>query len=465
MSSRILISVTPEENMMALVKDKLLCEYMLERNNQEHLVGNIYKGRVKNIVSGIQAAFIDVGREKNVFLYNGEEENLHEGQNLLVQIVKDSIGSKGPRAITQISLPGRYVVFLPGANYIGISRKISSNEEKARLQCLVELLKPDNAGIIVRTVAQDCEEEELKKDIDYLKGLWQSLEVRSNRTKAPSLLYREVDLPIRIVRDYLNNDIDDLIVDDEITYQRIKELVSYSYPSYKGNIVFHDNKKDIFSFYNVEQEIKKLVERKVELSCGGYLVFDNTEALTVIDVNTGSFRGENNLECTALLTNIEAVYEIARQLRLRDIGGIIIIDFIDMSDLENRKKVLKSLEIAFSGDRMKPKVLGITNLGLVEVTRKKSRQGTNAALFKDCPVCGGSGIVRSPEAISVDIRRKIRKIKNSKALLLQAHPIVAQWFINNELPQLNKEKKIKVQAVNDMHPECFSLLDADNIDM
>lgn len=464
MSSRILVNVTPEESRMVLVKNDLLYEYMLERNNHEHIVGNIFKGTVKNILNGIQAVFIDVGRDRNVFLYNGEEDTLSEGQSIVVQIIKDAMGSKGPRAITQISLPGRYVVFLPDADYIGISRKISCVEERARLQSLVEEMKPAGAGIIVRTVAQSCTKEELQKDIEYLNGLWQAITMRNARTKAPTLLYREVDLPIRVVRDYLNNDIDELIIDDEVTYQRVKELVEYSYPSYQGKIICHDNKKDIFSFYGVEQDIKNLVARRVNLACGGYLIFDNTEALTVIDVNTGSFRGESNLENTALVTNLQAAEEIARQIRLRDIGGIIIIDFIDMHDLENRNEILQILEESFVGDRMKPRVLGITNLGLVEVTRRKARQGTNAALFDDCPVCGGGGKVRSPEAISVDIRRQLRESKNNNAVLLQAHPKVAEWFINNELPRLSKDRKVKVQAVNDMHPECFTLLDAGDID-
>lgn len=464
MANRILVSVTPEESTMALLRDNALQEYMLERNNQEHLVGNIYKGQVKNIVNGIQAAFIDVGRDKNVFLYNGEEQSLSEGQGVIVQIIKDAIGSKGPRAITQISLPGRYVVFLPDAGYVGISKKISCNEERTRLQNLVEKIKPQNDGIIVRTVAENCGEEELKRDIEYLTGLWQSIKMRNSRSKVPTLLYREVDLPIRIVRDYLNEDINELIIDDKVTYQRIQELVEYSCPSHKEKICYHDKQKSIFNYYGVEQDIKNLIARRVDLACGGYLVFDKTEALSVIDVNTGSFQGESNLENTAFLTNVQAADEIARQLRLRDIGGIIIIDFIDMNNIENRNIVLQKLEEAFVGDRMKPRVLGITNLGLVEVTRRKARQGTNAALFDDCPVCSGSGIVRSPEAISVDIRRKLRESKNNRTVLLQAHPNVAEWFINNELPALGKERKVKVQAVNNMHPECFSLLDAGDID-
>ncbi len=464
MKNRILVSVTPEETSMALVEEGLLQEYLLERNNEEHIVGSIFKGRVKNVLDGLQAAFIDVGRDRNVFFYNSENMPLAEGQTMLVQIIKDSMGSKGPRASDAISLPGRYVVFLPLSNYIGISKKITDQEERARLKELVEQVRTEDMGVIVRTVAEGVGSDELAREIKRLSGLWKALEARAARASAPSLLFREVDLPVRIVRDYLNERIDELVIDDREIYQRVSELVSYIYPDYKGKIVFFELGSSIFQHYGVAGDINSLASRTVGLECGGYLVFDHTEAFTVIDVNTGRFKGADNLENTAARTNLEAVAEIARQIRLRDIGGIIIIDFIDMNDLDNQQKVLAALEEALQGDRMKPRVLGITMLGLVEMTRKKARQNTMTVMFSTCPVCNGSGMVKSPEAVAVDVCRQMRAIKHSRPLLLQAHPSVAERFIKYDLERVSRIRKIRVQAVDGMHPESFTLLDDSGVD-
>ena len=461
MKNRILVSVTPEEISMALVLDDYLCEYVLERENNEHIVGNIFKGRVKNLLKGIQVAFIDVGREKNVFFYNNEQISINEGQSMLIQVIKDAMGSKGPRAGAQISLAGRYAVFLPDADYIGVSKNIEEESERLRLKEIVERNRLLGNGIIVRTVASGCSEEELKKDINYLSGLWQSIAARAKREEAPALLYREVDLPIRIVRDYLNDSIDELVVDDKETFSRMKELMDFSYPNYKGKMTFYEQKENIFKHYSIDTQISCLNSRKVPLSCGGYLVFDYTEALTVIDVNTGSYKGENNLEDTAFFTNMQAVAEIAKQIRLRDLGGIIIIDFIDMGKTENKKKIVESLEQAMAKDKMKPRVLGITNLGLVEMTRKKTRQNTAATLFAECPVCDGGGYVKSPETVCMEIRRQLRNIKSSKPVLVKAHPLVSDWFVNHEMQNLPRDKKVKVQAVDGMHPEVFTLLNDD----
>ncbi|MDR3348339.1 MAG: Rne/Rng family ribonuclease [Acidaminococcales bacterium] len=456
--NRILISVTPGEVSMALVADGILQEYVLERNNEQRIVGNIFKGRVKNILKGIQAAFIDIGYSRNVFFYNGDKLDLSEGQSIIVQIVKDAMGSKGPRAVTRPALAGRYVVFLPGANYLGISKNIADPAERARLREIAVAGRPKKAGLIVRTVAAGRDAEAIQKDIRYLEGLWNSIEARSQRAKSPALLHREADLPVRAVRDYLNDGIDEIVVDDKETWQIISDLVSFSYSDYKGRIVNYRQAEPIYSHYRLDAAIDGLNARRVGLGCGGYLVFDYTEALTVIDVNTGSYKGETNLEETAFFTNLQAGKEIARQIRLRDIGGIIVIDFIDMANEGNRDKTLKNLNDALSGDRMKPRVLGITALGLVEMTRKKSRQNTAAALFAECPVCGGSGYVKSPETVAVAVRRKLAGTTGSRPLILQAHPLVAEWFTNCELQRLPRGLKIKVQAVENMHPETFAIL-------
>ncbi len=463
MKNRILVSVTPEETSMALMENGLLQEYFLERNNEEHIVGNIFKGRVKNVLDGLQAAFIDIGRDRNVFFYNSDKLPLSEGQTMLVQVVKDSMGSKGPRASDAISLPGRYVVFLPFSNYIGISKKIASQEERARLKELADSSRPEGMGIIVRTVAEGVSGEELKREITRLTGLWRAIEARAARTSSPSLLYREVDLPIRIVRDYLNERIDELVIDDQNAYQRACELASYIYPDYTGKMVLYETTEGIFQHYGIAGAIKELSSRTVSLACGGYLVFDHTEALTVVDVNTGRFKGAGSLEDTATRTNLEAVEEIARQIRLRDIGGIIIIDFIDMNDLDNRQKVLSALEHSLQGDRMKPRVLGLTVLGLVEMTRKKARQNTMAVMFTNCPICNGSGFVKSPEAVCVEICRQVRATKNARPLLLQAHTSVTERFIKYDLERVGMGRRIRVQALDGMHPEGFILLD-DGVD-
>ena len=456
--NRILLSATLGEVSMALVTDGVLQEYVLERNNEQRIVGNIFKGRVKNILKGIQAAFIDIGHNRNVFFYNGDKLDLSEGQSIIVQIAKDAMGSKGPRAVARLALAGRYAVFLPCANYVGVSKNIADHLERARLREIAEAERPVRTGVIVRTVAAGRDGEEIKKDIRHLAGLWRSIEARAQRTKPPALLHREADLPVRVVRDYLNASIDEIVVDDKETWQIISDLVAFSYFDYKGRIIHYQQAEPIYSYYRLQEAIDGLNARRVALECGGYLVFDYTEALTVIDVNTGSYKGESGLEGTALFTNMQAGSEIARQIRLRDVGGIIVIDFIDMENEENRSKVLKNLSDALAGDRMKPRVLGITALGLVEMTRKKSRQNTATALFAECPSCGGSGYVKSPETVAVEIRRKLAETSGTRSLILQAHPSVAEWFANCEIDRLPRGIKIKVQAVESMHPETFALL-------
>ena len=455
---RILISVTPEEISMALVCNERLLEYILERNNEERIVGSIFKGKVKNLAKGIEAAFIDIGREKNAFFYNSAGIDITMGQNIVVQIIKDAMGSKGPRASLQISLPGRYIVFLPEADYIGVSKNIADINERERLRNFIETIKPKDVGVIVRTVAEGVGEEELKKDFLYLQSIWNSLKKRIQIANAPCLLYREIDLPLRVMRDYLNEDIDEIIVDNKETANIIKDFIKTGYSNYKGKVTYYENNENIYSYFQIDSNIENISARKVSLKSGGYLVFDHTEALHIIDVNTGSFKGADTLEHTALDTNLEAAEEVARQIRLRDLGGIIIIDFIDMHDPIHKELVIKKLESSVLGDKMKPRVLGITHLGLVEMTRKKTRQNMATTLLVECPVCHGSGKVKSPETISVEIRRKIRTIKNSRPLILQAHPQVAEWFLTYELERVSRDKKVKVQSIENMHPETYTLL-------
>ena len=476
MRQKILVNVEPEQTRMAVIEDGVLGEVAIERTEIGHIVGNIYKGRIKNVLPGMQAAFIDIGKEKNAFLYVGDifpriptrmgplDEVLTVGQDILIQIVKDALGAKGPRATTHLTLPGRYVVLMPTVDYIGISRRIESSAERERLRELAEKVRPAGMGVIVRTVAEGRSEEDLARDIHYLSTLWSSIAARSKRTKAPAALYRDVDLVIRVVRDYLSSDLEELIIDNLDAYNRVVELLSHHSPELKSRVTYYEG-KDLLTFHQVESEFAQLEKRQIWLECGGYLIFDRTEALTVIDVNTGKFVGRTNLEDTVFRTNLEAAGEIARQLRLRDIGGIIIIDFIDMNNEEHKKAVLAELEEKLKKDRTKTNVVGITGLGLVEMTRKKSRQNLDAMLYSQCPCCEGRGRVQSPQTVAINIRRQLRRLSQTNrsvsGLLVQAHPQVAETLsAPADLKKLQQELAltVKIEAVPSLHPETYTIL-------
>ena len=476
MKKTIIANVMPEETRMALLEGGELTEVSVERSESGHIVGNIYKGKVKNVLPGMQAVFVDIGRDKNAFLYVGDlqpggsvRENPTAGQDIVIQIVKDAIGAKGPRATTHLTLPGRYVVLMPTVDYIGISRRIEDNEERERLRQLAEQVKPDGMGIIVRKVAEHRGPEELTKDVEYLLNVWNTMKLRSQRAAAPVLLYRDVDLVIRIVRDYLSADVEEFILDNREAFGRVGDLLQFCSPELLPRIHLFaggpDN-EDIFAHYGVNTEIAKLGDRRVELKSGGYLVIDYTEALTVIDVNTGKFVGKTNLADTVLQINLEAAAEIARQLRLRDIGGIIIIDFIDMDREEDQAAVLRSLEEKLKQDRTKTNLVGLTGLGLVEMTRKKARQNLEGMLYCDCPVCEGRGRLQSPETVVIGIKRQLRKISsqarsNGGCLVIEAHPKVTELLLAQGEPEhlsLELSRAIRISPVVAMHPEVFSIL-------
>ncbi|HWR41190.1 MAG TPA: Rne/Rng family ribonuclease [Patescibacteria group bacterium] len=476
MNKTIIANVMPEETRMALLEDGELTEVSVERSESGHIVGNIYKGKVKNVLPGMQAAFIDIGRDKNAFLYVGDlqaggvpRENLTAGQDLIIQIVKDAIGAKGPRATTHLTLPGRYVVLMPTVDYIGISRRIESEEERERLRQLAEQVKPDGMGIIVRTVAEHRGPEELTKDVEYLLNVWNTMSVRGQRVAAPALLYRDVDLVIRIVRDYLSADVEEFILDNQEAFGRVGDLLQFCSPELLSRVRLFTggpDREDILTHYGINAEIAKLGDRRVELKSGGYLVIDYTEALTVIDINTGKFVGRTNLADTVLQINLEAAKEIARQLRLRDIGGIIIVDFIDMDREEDQQMVLRVLEEKLKQDRTKTNLVGLTGLGLVEMTRKKARQNLEGTLYSNCPVCEGRGRLQSPETVAIGIKRELRRISsrsrnNGGCLVIEAHPKVVERLQEQGEPEhLMKElaRMIRMAPVTTMHPEVFSIL-------
>ncbi|QDR80134.1 Rne/Rng family ribonuclease [Sporomusa termitida] len=475
MKKSIIANVMPEETRVAVLEDSQLMEIAVERSDSGHLVGNIYKGKVKNVLPGMQAAFVDIGRDKNAFLYMGDAgrqaacRHLTVGQDILVQIAKDAMGEKGPRATISLTLPGRYIVFMPTVDYIGISRRIEDEPERERLRQLAEKIRPAGMGVIVRTVAAGKSQEELVNDMAYLTNMWSSLSARAKRIQAPALIYRDADLVVRIVRDYLTSDIAEFIIDSQEAYTRVIDLLKYTSPELAGCVRLYEQASgpdnDLFSRFNIEAKLESLRNRRVELACGGYLVIDYTEALTVIDVNTGKFIGNTNLSETVFQTNLEAVAEIARQLRLRDIGGIIIIDFIDMAKAEQRSAVLTALELELKKDRTKSNVLGITSLGLVEMTRKKARQNINGMLYDQCPCCWGRGRIKSPATVVIDIKRELRKLnkrpRTGGRLVIQVHPQVAH-FLNRqgELKRLEQEtaRALAVEAAHTLNPELFSLL-------
>ncbi len=476
MSQKIIVATMPEETRMALIEDGELMEVSVERAERGHIVGNIYKGKVKNVLPGMQAAFVDIDREKNAFLYIGEVHpgmpaeatrtgmTLTAGQDIIIQIVKDAIGTKGPRATTHLTLPGRYVVLMPTVEYVGMSRRILCEMERDRLKELANKVRPAGMGVIVRTMAEGKSEEDLQKDIDYLHSLWNSLVARNKLVHAPTLLYRDVDLVIRLVRDYLTADVEEFILDSREAYGRVCDLLNYSSPELVPKISLYQGADDIFTHYGLDSEFNKLGQRIVELKCGGYIVIDKTEALTVIDVNTGKFVGCTNLADTVFQTNLEATAEIARQIRLRDIGGIIIIDLIDMDKEEHKQAVLEALVEKLKQDRTKTNVLGLTGLGLVEMTRKKARQNLDGMLYSQCPCCEGRGRVYSPETVVINIKRELRRISSQRRtqgrLVIQAHPRVIKALERADLVRLGQElsQTLTVEAVPTMHDEVFSIL-------
>lgn len=480
MAKKIIANISPEEVRMALLEDDELAEVFFERGESRRIAGNIYKGKIQNILPGMQAAFIDIGRDKNAFLYIGDimpsafnqgggmDDVLTEGQDILVQIVKEPVGTKGPRATTHLTLPGRYVVLMPTVDYIGVSRRIGRDKERERLRETAEKVRPAGMGLIVRTVAEGKSEEELRQDVQYLHQVWGELIARSKKVKAPCLLYEDVDLLIRMVRDYLTEDVAAFVIDERNAYDKVRKLLRTISPEFLPRVSLYRGRTNIFTHYKIEEELEKISKRRVWLKSGGYLVIDRTEALTVIDVNTGKFVGSTCLADTVFRTNMEAADEICRQMRLRDMGGIIIVDFIDMDRPEHQKAVLARLEEGLQKDHTKTNVLGITPLGLVEMTRKRIGRGVENVLYSECPYCEGRGRVLSPESVAVRVKRSLRQTARKHpagaSLRIQAHPqVVAQLEQHGDLKRLSREfgRPISAEAAPEMHMEAFAVLGAE----
>jgi len=461
----IIVNSESGEVRAAVLEDGVLVDLFIERSLHPRYAGNIYKGTVENVLPGMQAAFVDVGLERNVFLYvddalagrngreggivreaDGEEitvpnkkprsikDILKPGQEIIVQVSKEPIGTKGARVVTDITLPGRYVVLMPTVDYVGVSRRIDEDGERDRLKKIAQAAKPKRMGVIVRTVAEGLSQEDIASDIQFLVKLWRRIQARGRRAKAPALLHKDYDLVFRLVRDHFAEDVTQFIVDDPDDLKKVNDLVKMFPEPMRDKVHLYTGQEPIFDSYALEEEIARALRRKVWLACGGYLVIDHTEALTVIDVNTGKFTGSTCLADTVLKTNLEAASEIARQMRLRNIGGIIIADFIDMDDDDHQKQVVRKLEESLARDKTKASVLGFTQLGLVEMTRKKVQQGLAESMMKVCPMCDGRGRILSEETLAFRAMRAIKKealSTSQPAMLVLLHPSVAAVLIGS----------------------------------
>lgn len=459
MNKEIIVQSNEDETQVAVLEDQQLVEIYIERSISDRLVGSIYKGKVENVLPGMQAAFVDIGLEKNAFLYvedaipnnyQFEGENklnirdiLKEGQEIIVQVSKEPIGNKGPRVTRQITLPGRYLVLMPDVDYIGISRRIIAEEERERLKSIAEEIKPPNMGVIVRTVAEGATREELGEDLEILVKIWRRIENKSVSVGAPILIHKDLELVKRILRDVVTDDVRRILVNSKFTYDKIFELLGDKNLKFKVTLSEDD---DLFAHYNIRQELIRALKRKVWLKSGGYIVIDQTEALVSIDVNTGKYVGSTDLADTVLKTNLEAAVEIARQLRLRNIGGIIIIDFIDMDNADHKQQVLDQLEEKLHRDKTKAHILGITSLGLVEMTRKKVRHSLSTALEKLCPCCEGKGRILSENTIAIQIKQELRELAKrtmANIIAVETTPNVASLLIGPS-GSILKELEVKL---------------------
>ncbi len=515
MANELIISKDEYETRIALLENNRLEEFYTERKSEVPKHGSIYKGKVMQVLPGIQASFIDIGWEKSAFLYagdfyeiNGEsydfsdgegeegprEENhnvageallvekggrkkkkrrgglqdisrlLKKGQEILVQIEKVPVKTKGARVTSHISLPGRFLVYTPTSRSIGISRKIRSDEEKKRLKRAVVKYGGKNSGFIIRTAAEGASEMDIERDIIFLTNLWNNIYKSQLNAKAPRLIFQDISLSQRVLRDLLNENIDKIYIDDREEFEMINEFLSIQSPEYRQRLELYEGDSPVFENFGVEKEIFKSLNKKVWLKSGGYIVIDHTEALTAVDVNTGKFVGKKNLEDTVLKTNLEAAKEIAHQLKLRNIGGIIVIDFIDMIKEINKEKVFKGLETALKSDRVKTTINKITELGLVEMTRKRTGNSLSATFLDQCPMCEGLGMIKSARTICFEIyRRVLAYSRNSKAkkITLKVHPTIMNKLYEeeDEIRVLEKKinKKLSIKMQDSFYPEYFEI--------
>ena len=507
MSTEILINSTSYETRIALVENNHLVELHIQRSSEKGLVGNIYKGRVRRVLPGMQAAFIDIGFARTGFLYVDDvfismaeleqrllgqeqqpcgkynftssasdnemrrvsgmniEDLLCEGQDITVQVGKDPIGTKGARLTCHITLPCRNLVFMPLTDHIGISRKIEDETLRQTLRERIEKLRPAGTGFIVRTVAEFADMEELEADMEFLLHLWDEIQDINSSSCAPSLIYEDLDMTFRSVRDLFTADVNTLVVDNKETYEKLLHFIKVFAPDLQHRIVFYQEATPLFETHGIEIEISRITEKKVWLRSGGYIIIETTEALSVIDVNTGRFVGKNDLEETIFKTNMEAVKEIAYQLRLRNIGGIIIIDFIDMEDEAHRAELFTSFKEAVKKDKSRINILKLTEFGLVQMTRKRSCENLNQLLCEPCHYCAGEGSLKSRRTICYEIFRKISRdyLKHKgDVVTLNVHPRIADMLLKEEEHvtvelELNTRKRLSIIPDNNFHIEKYEI--------
>jgi len=504
LGTEIIVNKTGRETRLALMEDSRLAEIHIDRGSSESYVGNVYLGRVVRVLPGMQAAFVDIGLERAAFLYVGDiypefaekdddddmddhpeatiaesvprsrprhghpsiQDLVKEGQEILVQVAKDPISTKGARVTTHITLPGRYMVYMPTVNHLGISRRIGKDRERRKLRDFVKKYRPKGAGFIVRTVCAGKPTAALKQDMDYLIELWETIKTNQGEKKAPTCIHKEHNLVVRLVRDGFTEEVDRMVIDDKKVFDEVSGFVGRLMPDLKDRVQMYRGPDPIYDTFGVEVEINKCITQKVWLKSGGYLIIDQTEALTAIDVNSGKFVGTKSLEDTTTQCNLEAADEIVHQLRLRNIGGLIVLDFIDMEKASNRDRVNKALEKALKADRARTNVLKISELGLVEMTRKRVQEDLVRSISEQCKYCSGTGHTRSRHTVAYDILREIKRetarSKDTDAVFVNTNPAVADLMYGEELHSVEGleeelKKRIVVRALGHYHLERFEV--------
>lgn len=505
MGTEIIVNRTGRETRLAVMGHGQLAELHIDRGDKGGVVGNVYLGRVVRVLPGMQAAFVEIGLERAAFLYAGDiypefvedgqpeekeaddpemtvaeakpsskprtghppiQDLVKEGQEIMVQVAKDPIGTKGARITTHITLPGRYMVFMPTVDHVGISRRIDRDKERRKLRDFVEKNRPDGAGFIVRTVCQGKPLSAVKQDMDYLIGAWEKIQKARENASAPKCLHADHGLVLRVVRDAFNEKVDRMVIDDRSIFDRVQRFMSAFMPTLKDRVQLYRGKEPIFDTFGIETEITRSLGRKVWLKSGGYLVIDTAEALTAIDVNSGKYVGKSSLEETTLAINLEAAKEIVYQLRLRNIGGLIILDFIDMEKAANRERVYRALEEELRVDRARTNALKISDLGLVEMTRKRVQENLVQAISEPCHYCEGRGYTRSRQTVVFDILREIQREHTRgpkrETIYVNAHPVVADLLYGEEFDSLSEleetvGKRVVVRAMGHYHLERYEV--------
>ena len=486
MSAELLINVTPSESRVALIENGILQEIHVERHTKRGLVGNIYRGKVSRVLPGMQAAFVDIGLEKAAFLHASDivihneiaeevsashiqkqdiRELVRDGQDIVVQVVKDPIGTKGARLTTDITIPSRYLVFMPSVTHVGVSQRIEAEVERERLKSLVQEFCDENGGFILRTAAEGVGKNELQSDAAFLRRLWDKIQSRMKKRKS-NVLYEDLPLARRVLRDFVGTELDRIRIDSKLSFNELHQFTKEYVPEMNGKLEYYTGDRPIFDLYDVENEAQRALERRVDLKSGGYLIIDQTEAMTTIDINTGAFVGHRNLEETIFNTNIEATQAIARQLRLRNLGGIIIVDFIDMLNTDHQKRVHHSLDVAMSKDKVKYSISGFSALGLVEMTRKRTRESLEHILCGECSVCEGRGHLKTVETICFEILREIVRVNrayDADKFIVYAASSVSESLINDEYHNLAElevfiGKQIKIQTEIMYNQEQFDVV-------